>query len=348
MASAAPIRFRSMSGRIRHPLIALLAAAVLFLAACGSSDDEDASVDDPVDEVTTTTEAVEEIDCSVEEVAEADRDEVPEVPDFGEDVDEVVVVEIADGAEEGCPFHALGFATLDLIGSTVSGEQFMNTWETGRPLSVQPGMLLGALDEMAVDMVVGEVRAVSIPPEQAYGSEGDPDLGVGPDEPVFFTVRLTAVTEDRAFCAPPVPLPNAGEDGKPDSVEIPLMPPTEVITEDLEPGDGVEAQMGDAVSVDYVGVSCAYGREFDSSYGSGPLDVQEIGSGLIEGFSEGLVGVRPGMVRIIQIPSEAAYGPNPPSPQIAVDDDLIFHISVESVTPAGSDGSDDGAEADDG
>src|SRR5699024_6989523 len=126
-----------------------------------------------------------------------------------------------------------------------------------RPLSVRPGMLLPALDEMAADMIVGDVRAIALPSEQAYGAEGDPDLGIEADEAVIFTVQLTAVTEDRAFCAAPVPLPDAGEDGKPESVDVPLTPPTEVTTQDLEPGDGDEAQMGDAVVLDYVGVSCS-------------------------------------------------------------------------------------------
>src|SRR5699024_4085882 len=130
------------------------------------------------------------------------------------------------------------------------------------------------------------VRSISIPADQGYGPEGDPATGVGPDESLFFTVELSAVTHERTFCAPARPLPDA--DGKPDEVPVPETPPTEVEVDELEEGEGREAEEGDSLSLDYVGVSCASGAQFDSSFESGqPLDVAELGSGLIPGFSEG-------------------------------------------------------------
>src|SRR5699024_9961868 len=107
------------------------------------------------------------------------------------------------------------------------------------------------------------------------------------------------------------------------------------------------AEEGDSLSLDYVGVSCASGAQFDSSFESGqPLEVAELGSGLIPGFSEGLEGARPDSVRVIQVPHREAYGANPPSPDIAVDDDLIFWVSVRSVDEPDDDGDSGAGETD--
>ena len=53
-------------------------------------------------------------------------------------------------------------------------------------------------------------------------------------------------------------------------VEVPQgPPPTQLEIEDIEVGDGTEAQAGDELSVQYVGVLYDTGQEFDSSWDSG-------------------------------------------------------------------------------
>lgn len=338
-----------MSKRLRRPFL-LLAAAALFLSACGSSDGEASSDETTSTEAASeTTTTVPEPDCEVTEVEVNEAAPAPEPVEVDEDV---IVDDLVEADADNCAIDSFGFNTIDLIGVTASGDEFANSWESGRAFSVQPGMLLPSLEEAMSDMVVGDVRTIALPPELAYGEDGDESIGVGPDEPVFFTVQLTAVTPSIAVCREPAPLRGGGENGKPEIVDLPIEPPTEVETEDLEPGEGLEAAMGDAVSVNYVGVSCTYGAEFDSSYDRGtPLEIDAIGEGLIEGFSEGLVGVRTGMVRLIRIPADLAYGEFPPGPGIAPSDPLVFHVVVESVTPTGGaddeTGEDDPAQGDD-
>ena len=59
-------------------------------------------------------------------------------------------------------------------------------------------------------------------------------------------------------------------------VEIPEGdPPSELVIEDLEEGEGDEAQPGDQLTVDYVGVLFDGGDEFDASFeGPEPLPVR--------------------------------------------------------------------------
>ena len=122
------------------------------------------------------------------------------------------------------------------------------------------------------------------------------------------------------------------DSGKP-TVEVPEGdPPEELVVEDLEEGEGAEAQAGDALTVDYVGVLYDTGEEFDSSYDSGmPLNVVLGDGGLIPGFEQGLEGMKEGGSRQITIPPDLGYGPEGSPPDIPPDSTLIFVIDLVSI-----------------
>jgi peptidylprolyl isomerase len=79
-------------------------------------------------------------------------------------------------------------------------------------------------------------------------------------------------------------------------------------------GTGPAAQSGQTVTVNYVGVTYADGKEFDASWNSGqPFPVQ-LGSGsVIEGWDKGLVGAKVGSRLQLDIPATMAYGEKPPA-----------------------------------
>jgi peptidylprolyl isomerase len=84
--------------------------------------------------------------------------------------------------------------------------------------------------------------------------------------------------------------------------------PAQLVIEDLTVGDGAEAKPGGTVEVHYVGVDFESGEEFDSSWGRGqsisfPLQ------GLIQGWQDGIPGMKVGGRRQLIIPPEQAYGP---------------------------------------
>ncbi len=79
---------------------------------------------------------------------------------------------------------------------------------------------------------------------------------------------------------------------------------------DIQEGDGAEVQPSDAVLAHYTGAFAVNGIIFESSLDAGqpvsfPLD------GVIEGWQEGVPGMKEGGVRRIIIPAEQAYGPAP-------------------------------------
>lgn len=84
--------------------------------------------------------------------------------------------------------------------------------------------------------------------------------------------------------------------------------PTELLIEDITVGEGAEAVPGGMVEVHYVGVDYASGEEFDSSWDRGQ-SIEFPLNGLIEGWQEGIPGMKVGGRRKLTIPPEKAYGP---------------------------------------
>jgi peptidylprolyl isomerase len=117
------------------------------------------------------------------------------------------------------------------------------------------------------------------------------------------------------------------------TVEVPSgPPPTELEIEDIEEGDGDEAQAGDQVSVNYVGVLYDGGEEFDSSFNTGqPFEFELGAGGVIPGWDQGVEGMKVGGRRQLIIPPDLAYGPQGSPPDIPPNSTLIFVIDLLSV-----------------
>jgi len=124
--------------------------------------------------------------------------------------------------------------------------------------------------------------------------------------------------------------------GKP-TVNVPVgPPPTTLQTTDVKVGDGAEVKAGDSVKMQYVGIACSTGKQFDSSWDRGqPFDVT-IGAGqVIKGWDQGIPGMKVGGQRLLVIPADLAYGNNPPPGSgIAPGETLIFLVQADGVTPA--------------
>lgn len=85
-------------------------------------------------------------------------------------------------------------------------------------------------------------------------------------------------------------------------------PPSELVITDLVVGDGAEAVPGANVEVHYVGVEYDTGEEFDSSWNRGE-SIEFPLRGLIQGWQDGIPGMKVGGRRQLVIPPEQAYGP---------------------------------------
>lgn len=104
------------------------------------------------------------------------------------------------------------------------------------------------------------------------------------------------------------------------------------ITETLV-GTGKEAVKGALLFVQYEGF-LEDGTNFDSSYDHGRPFQFVVGSKrVIQGWSQGLMGMREGGKRKIFIPSHLAYGDRQMGPLIKPHSNLIFHVELLEVRP---------------
>jgi peptidylprolyl isomerase len=83
--------------------------------------------------------------------------------------------------------------------------------------------------------------------------------------------------------------------------------PSELVIRDIVVGDGDEAKHGANVEVQYLGVDFASGEEFDSSWNRGE-SIEFPLRGLIQGWQDGIPGMRVGGRRELIIPPALAYG----------------------------------------
>jgi FKBP-type peptidyl-prolyl cis-trans isomerase len=104
----------------------------------------------------------------------------------------------------------------------------------------------------------------------------------------------------------------------------------QIVIEDVTPGTGREVADGDTVSVHYIG-RLQDGREFDNSYNRGQAFTFTVGEGrVIQGWEEGIVGLREGGTRILVIPPHMAYGDREVGP-IPANSTLVFSIELLSI-----------------
>lgn len=101
--------------------------------------------------------------------------------------------------------------------------------------------------------------------------------------------------------------------------------PTELVIDDIVVGDGEEAKPGDTAHVHYVGVAFSSGEEFDSSWNRGAPLSFPVGRGrVIQGWDQGLLGMKVGGRRQLIIPAHLAYGDRGAGGVIAPGETLIF------------------------
>ena len=108
--------------------------------------------------------------------------------------------------------------------------------------------------------------------------------------------------------------------------------PDDLVIEDLIEGSGDEAKAGQTVSAHYAGWAFSTGEEFDASWNRGaPLDFP-LGRGrVIQGWDQGIVGMKVGGRRKLTIPPHLGYGAQGAGGVIKGGETLIFVVDLVDV-----------------
>lgn len=126
---------------------------------------------------------------------------------------------------------------------------------------------------------------------------------------------------------------SAAENEKP-TVDVPAdqAPSFQLEVEDIVVGEGEEAAAGQIVEVHYVGVAWSDGQQFDASWDRGDTFKFGLGKGqVIQGWDDGVAGMRVGGRRRITIPPMLGYGKRGAGSAIGPDETLIFVVDLISV-----------------
>lgn len=121
-------------------------------------------------------------------------------------------------------------------------------------------------------------------------------------------------------------------EGKPEVVVPDGPAPTELEIDDLTVGTGKEAAAGDYLVMHYVGVRHTDGGQFDSSWDRDSTISFILGTGrVIQGWDQGIVGMREGGRRLLSIPSDLAYGDAAQGADIPANSALVFVVDLVDV-----------------
>ena len=114
--------------------------------------------------------------------------------------------------------------------------------------------------------------------------------------------------------------------------------PSELLTQDIQPGTGDVVRFRTAVWVEYTGWlydGCARdlkGKQFDTSQGRATPFGLIVGAGrVIKGWDEGLIGIKEGGKRLLVIPADKGYGAKGVPGTIPPNATLVFEVQVTKI-----------------
>jgi peptidylprolyl isomerase len=122
---------------------------------------------------------------------------------------------------------------------------------------------------------------------------------------------------------------NNGADAEPTIAKPTGEPPAELVIQDLEEGTGDEAAASSTVTVNYTGLSWSTGETFDSSWLRGEPATFPLAN-LIQGWQQGIPGMKVGGRRLLVIPPDLGYGPSGGG-SIGPNETLVFVIELKAV-----------------
>lgn len=316
-----------MSSRSRLSLTSALLALTLGLTACGSDTGSNDS-----GESGSSADGLSQVEVS------GDFGKAIEVKFDGEvSVDETeseVVIE-GDGAEVQDGESVIGRIW---VGSGTKQEKVFSSYDPGAQAEVMAAgseTLIPALSDNLAGHPLGSRVVVAAAPEDAFGPQGSPQLGIEADDSVLFVIDMVELLPDGPDGKPAKPAswaPKLQEaDGVPTGFDFAGTPkPTDQLrTTYLIRGDGPKVEKNQTVHVNYLGQVYQGKEPFDASYGRAPFPVN-VGAGMVvKGWDESLPGVPVGSRIIISVPPDYGYGKEgQPGAGIKGDDTMFFVIDV--------------------
>jgi peptidylprolyl isomerase len=286
----------------------------LLLAGCGAQTTPEAETAAPTataveeaaatkkvepTEVSTKAESTETPAAVVEETAESRMDPFIDANFKAEDMATTTSGLQYQILEEGSgPTAQKGeVVRLHFAGWLEDGTNLADSHDFGQPMAFPLGQnsIMAGWDEAIGLMNAGSKAKFIIPPELAFGSQGDGSM-IPPDATLYFEMELLEILPG----APAAPADVAESDY--------TVTDEGLMCYDLEVGDGEQSELGQIAMIHYTGW-LEDGTKFDSSLDRAQPYSFQLGSGdFIPGIDEGIIAMQVGGQRQCIVPSELAFG----------------------------------------
>ncbi|MBE2221324.1 MAG: FKBP-type peptidyl-prolyl cis-trans isomerase [Anaerolineae bacterium] len=188
----------------------------------------------------------------------------------------------------------------------------------GQPLSFIMGsqQVFPGWEEGMLGMKPGGSRQLMIPPALAFGEEGIPGAGIGPETTIVMEVELLDVQ--------PAPTAEALTDDDYETTDSGLKIAV------LNEGSGEEAaEFGDTITVEFTIWVADGERFFTGTATAGQPFTYPIGSGAVfPGWDEGVTGMTVGEKRQLLIPSELGLGSESVGEIVPANADLLMQVEL--------------------
>jgi peptidylprolyl isomerase len=232
--------------------------------------------------------------------------------------------DLKEGAGAPCPPGAL--VVMHYTGWLTNGVVFDSTKDRGGPSDFELKGLIKGWQEGIPGMKPGGIRKLVISPEKGYGSQSSGKIPA--DSTLIFEVQLVRWSLPRRS---PIPtdLSKLSDGTAPNAADPDLKPIGKdgLMYRDLKEGVGEVVPAGASVVVDYIGWRHSDGGIFDSSFRRNEAFGTPL-SRVVEGWQEGIPGMKVGGIRKLVIPPGLAYGNRAQGADIPANSTLVFEIEV--------------------
>lgn len=249
-------------------------------------------------------------------------------------VDTVQRTVLVEGEGEPVAEGDLVTVTFTMLNAT-SGEESPGTAGV-RVLLDDTATLPGLVDTIRCSTPGSRVVGV-VPAAAAFGSVGQPELGIGPDDDVIFVVDvLEAIALQAAgeVLALPADFPRLAievdPEGRPTIVLPDGDPPAETVAATLIKGSGAVVGGDDEFLIQFQAVNWSTGEVFDETWGDAPRSLLHVLPGVDDAIVGRTVGSR---LVVIVAPADGFGAAGSPSSGVAATDTVVYVVDILATTP---------------
>jgi len=240
---------------------------------------------------------------------------------------------------------AVDYTVMNWSGSKMLGDTYSKdggkTPNQPQVITLGSQGLLPAWNTALTGARVGSRIEVVAPPSEAFGSQGNSQVGVGPNDVLVFVLDIDSAYPAKADITgkqgpqtdPSLPSVTGDPGSGTLTVTVPAgkKPPADLVADTLIHGTGETVAAGKTLILQYSGVDWNTRTTFDSSFTRGQAFSTVIGAGkVIKGWDTGLVGKHVGDRVLLVVPPALGYGPSggQPAAGIGADDTLVFVVDI--------------------